>query len=1023
MNTKLFLSRCLIIPAFALSLFSCNEEDIIQNSIGSSLEFVDKNKLSTFYLDKKYITIPDSVSNLVISLHNIKNLHDQEFIASVSHQDNFFQFIINLSEHENIQDGLYSMYLSEVGSKDIFSRSVVKFEKNMMHSYEGTVPQYKYLDGKGTLKDPYLINSSSDFGNLLMNLHIDSIFHGFSTYFSQTANIDAPPISDGEDGREYSSEAFAGTYMGNGYTIDNVDYMGSYNSNIDIKRGLFQALLDGAEIRNLKINAEMNRVSTYGGALAGYSEGNIKLDSITITGKVEQKNSYCGGMIGSHSKGKLLISNSTVDASIISQGNYVGGLVGYVNAKDSVTVINTHIAGNIHGSDYVGGLFGYITAKDAVCTIKESSNLNTNFYIEGKDYVGGMIGEMYKAKDLTIDGVSLRHSVSSADQELVIIGGKDYVGGTIGKLSEISNNSTISNTVINCPISGEKYVGGMLGLFNNFSIKPIDFTDSTVETYVKGVEYVGGLVGYMFQNAGISLNGESGLVEGLNSGKGAVIGNFYVGGIVGLHKSNGNILFNDNAFCKLNVSGNEFVGGIAGHVEPSSSSSTLEINVSNFSFSPNAEVSGSCRLGGLFGSLTSVKLIGRNQFDYNEGQGIIIPKSSRFNQDFNGVISISDGNLTDVGGAVGTAFNSVIKGVSVKTSINSKLLKNAGGIVGKLTYSNNSTVNCLEDCSFIGRIYGDEYIGGIVGYKYKDGQIRDCINYADVQGNNYIGGIVGYINYCDISDSLSIVCYCVNTSNITASGGNVGGVVGKMSGNNDLSHWAAITKCANYGNVQGSTTGIGGILGQSNTRRAEVNNCANHGHIKAVGSARIGGIAGSMGKDPGGTSKHQYKNLKLGYCANLGKVESTNKDSRIGGILGYQEEGESDWEDHDDSWLHDCYNKGEIVCTGSAVGGILGKADHHSYIQLCYNEGKVNGGNGKAAIGTRVSDLTKVYDDYLYHLDGTGTAGEDWAKSQSLSKEQVKLKDNFGKFDFKNIWTMSSEHPILRDCPFQSVKL
>jgi hypothetical protein len=297
-------------------------------------------------------------------------------MASVSDEKQLYRLTIHISESETILDGIYSMCLCEVGSKEILSRSVVKFEKNMMHSYKGTVPEYKHLEGDGTLQNPYKIYTSDDFGCLLMNLNMDSIFHGYSTYISQMANIDAPPISDAEDGREYAGEAFAGTYMGNGYTIDNVDYMGSYNSNIDIKRGLFQALLDGAEIRNLKINAEMNRVSTYGGALAGYSEGNIKLDSITITGKVEQKNSYCGGMIGSHSKGKLLISNSTVDASIISQGNYVGGLVGYVNAKDSVTVINTHIAGNIHGSDYVGGLFGYITAKDAVCTIKESSLRN-----------------------------------------------------------------------------------------------------------------------------------------------------------------------------------------------------------------------------------------------------------------------------------------------------------------------------------------------------------------------------------------------------------------------------------------------------------------------------------------------------------------------------------------------------------------------------------------------------------------------------------------------------------------------
>lgn len=1020
MNTKQFFLRFLIIPAFAMSLFSCSEEDIVTNSIGSTLEIVDNNKVSTFYLDKKHITIPDSASSLVLALHNINNLNIQEFMASVSDEKQLYRLTINISESETILDGIYSMCLYEVGSKEILSRSVVKFEKNMMHCYEGTVPKYKYLTGDGTLQNPYKINNSQDFGYLLMNLNIDSIFHGYSTYFSQTASFDAPDIGDGEDGREYSSEAFAGTYMGNGYTIDNVDYLGSYNPNIDTHRGLFRALLDGAEIRNLKVVAAMSRVSTYAGALAGYSEGNIKLDSITITGKLEQKDSYCGGMIGSHSNGMLLISNSTVDITIGCEGNYVGGLVGYVNPKDSLKVINTRLTGSIKGSDHVGGLFGYICAPDAACVIKNTSNLNPNFYIEGRNHIGGLIGELRDARSFNVDGVSLRHSVSTSDAELKIIGGEDYVGGLVGKLSGLSNNSVISNTVVNCPISGIDYVGGMLGYFSNTSTRNIEFTNSTVETFVTGNDNIGGFVGYVFNNAGITLNGQSGLIEKTDSGKGAVTGHNYVGGIIGTHKSLGNMLFQDDAFCKLNVSGNEYVGGIAGSVDPSSS--TLEINVSKFSFSSNAKVSGKTRLGGLFGSLNSVRLIGRNEFNYNEGHGIVVPKSSRFASDFSGVISISDGS-SYIGGAVGIALNSIIKGVSVKTTIKAKSLNYAGGLVGKITYANNSSVNCLEDCTFMGMIDGSECIGGIVGYKEKDGQVRDCINYAEINGSKHVGGIVGCLDYSGISATHSIVYYCVNTSNVKASGENVGGVVGKMKGDNKTGHWAGITRCANYGYVEGSTTGIGGILGQSTTRYAQVNNCANHGHIKAVGSARIGGIAGSMGNDPGGITKSESYNLKLGNCANLGTVESTDSGSRIGGILGYQEEGESDWENHNDSWLHDCYNKGKIVCSGSAVGGILGKADHYSYIQLCYNAGMVNNGKGNAAIGTRVSDLTTVYDDALYYLSGTGTAGDKkWAKATARSADQAKVKSNFD-FNFDSIWDMGSEHPILKDCPFQSVNL
>ena len=59
-----------------------------------------------------------------------------------------------------------------------------------------------------------------------------------------------------------------------------------------------------------------------------------------------------------------------------------------------------------------------------------------------------------------------------------------------------------------------------------------------------------------------------------------------------------------------------------------------------------------------------------NTFDYDEGSGIVIPKSSRFTPNFSGQIIAADQNSGSCfGGAVGKAHNSNFKGICVNSII------------------------------------------------------------------------------------------------------------------------------------------------------------------------------------------------------------------------------------------------------------------------------------------------------------------------------------------------------------------
>lgn len=293
--------------------------------------------------------------------------------------------------------------------------------------------------------------------------------------------------------------------------IDLADWIGENSPNqgwqpIGVSSSKFQGIFDGNNhtISNLNIN----RPSADGVGLFGYANGatfkNIVIDETTING-----NGDVGPVCGNASSSTF--SNCKVTATINAKGNTVGGIAGsasgtFTNNKVTNTTIN--------GNDNVGGIVGYtqnstFTSNDVSATIEGKNSiggilgcsnshcsLDNNIAkcsIVGNDNVGGLIGQSFddawervvlslkkcafygtiKAHS-SIGGIVGRYSLSRGDKPLSfeisncysvsdIQATGDDIGGILGCNDNYDIQNTISNSYHSGNILGDKNVGGITG--------------------------------------------------------------------------------------------------------------------------------------------------------------------------------------------------------------------------------------------------------------------------------------------------------------------------------------------------------------------------------------------------------------------------------------------------------------------------------------------------------------------------------------------------------------------------------
>ena len=290
--------------------------------------------------------------------------------------------------------------------------------------------------------------------------------------------------------------------------------------------------------------------------------------------------------------------------------------------------------------------------------------------------------------------------------------GTDYVG-LIGRTwYGIARNIGL----VNANITGNKYVGGLVGTLDSNDGHIIR---SFVSGSINGVSVVGGLVGLMKTAHTISESYATGTVTGQED---------YVGGLVGWQV--GGTL--SRSYATTSVHGREAVGGLVGNLRDSG---IIIQSYATGDVSASAEYS--TEAGGLVG--------------WQEGSDI--------------VQSYATGNVTTsslsyyssyAGGLVGlqTGGNIIQSYATGNVTANAPNAY-AGGLVGYQTGSVSiqqsyagGAVSTTGDNGYAGGLVGGQAGGGSISQSYATGPVSNTSNY---QG--YVGGLVGMRYDGDISNS------------------------------------------------------------------------------------------------------------------------------------------------------------------------------------------------------------------------------------------------------------------------------
>ena len=122
-------------------------------------------------------------------------------------------------------------------------------------------------------------------------------------------------------------------------------------------------------------------------------------------------------------------------------------------------------------------------------------------------------------------------------------------------------------------------------------------------------------------------------------------------------------------------------------------------------------------------------------------------------------------------------------------------------------------------------IFGNKYVGGLVGFPYKDA-ITDCYSTGSVRGNSDVGGLVGVNYYGTISA-------CYSAGSVSGVGDYAGGLVGR-------NYFGLITNSYSTGSVSGQD-GVGGLVGE-NDSSGIITKCYSTGSVS--GNYVVGGLVG-----------------------------------------------------------------------------------------------------------------------------------------------------------------------------------
>lgn len=199
---------------------------------------------------------------------------------------------------------------------------------------------------------PYLISDAEDLKNFrdLINAEASSTLSARLTADIDLNSEEWIPIYPASG---YATEAFAGTFDGDGHTISGL----SINSNKS-NQGLF-GLINGAEIKNLNVCGNVTSSNNYVGGIVGkIQQGTVSNCSFSGSVTTTKIGGYAGGISGYAGNGvsqTASISGCSNNADV--NGGVIGGIAGYAKFSAITDCYNT---GSVTGSGHTGGIAGQI---------------------------------------------------------------------------------------------------------------------------------------------------------------------------------------------------------------------------------------------------------------------------------------------------------------------------------------------------------------------------------------------------------------------------------------------------------------------------------------------------------------------------------------------------------------------------------------------------------------------------------------------------------------------------------------
>ena len=721
---------------------------------------------------------------------------------------------------------------------------------------------------------------------------------------------------------------------------------------------------DGEQSRTSQIfsNSTTETSAVHGWSMVGgvvgfmttkaYSQGTKELtinsNSIHTTGLTVGSNSaqeltsghksYFGGMFGFIEN----MGSSTVYLNELENNNmvvtentrYVGGIVGKLgyndfvlgadNSNDDTILPDIPVPTNIDnpvdinvvisscknknqvaGQEFVGGITGLIATKSNKVSIVSSSNLGP---VSGLLSVGGVVGFVYAPADTTDNTTYIKLVSLSNEGEVGAAGSSNslvtrkYLGGVIGVLY------TTARTIVTNDATEDSTTHEILDGSCNFS----DFSSGSQGTVSgTGIDYVGGIFGRIVSTSGSIKGFENVTVNG------SVVGNKYVGGIIGAYQIDPNFAKDKDSSeavefkisnCHVSSSANEmkgtaYVGGLFGYLSLTLTDANSDVTIksayeknitaslTNLTNANTIRVMGDSGeyFGGIIGYLDAsnmVTTIGEGG-TIIENKGYILTDSDKPNGGYIGGI-FGYAKLSSYNGATGANLNAY------------------GGDVLSTVYnlSNTKAIGVLSSALNQSPDFNRRYVGGIFGCVEYTGDsadpdatyvvstgIRKLENTAKVEGYQYVGGLFGTVKNVALhgwerirgTNDTTWENMSLQNSGAVYGLDYVGGIIGDTQ-NNILGYGDFHN--ANHNQNISVEINAGNFVYKVNND-IETSGIINTGNV--YGAGHVGGIAGRVGSD----TKPAVIN-DVSYDGNVYRVSKTGTSIKecAGGIVGEYVESE-----------------------------------------------------------------------------------------------------------------------------------